>query len=87
MNDFLKFLFVGAALTLAPITAIVIHGIITEKKLQKEMRKRAIPGCLIKSINSSSNIITIEDLDSKKEYEVRGEEISDELYENKMIFA
>ena len=87
MNDFLKFLFVGAALTLVPITAIVINGIITEKKIQKEMRERAISGCLIKSINSSRNIITIEDLDSKKEYEVRGEEISDELYENKMIFV
>ncbi len=64
------------------VIAYVISGMITKEKIKLKVNDDVI----IKSINNCTNTITLEDLDNQT-YEVRGDSISDDLYEGQMIYV
>jgi len=87
MNKFLKILLAGAAIAAVAATVIYIKGKITAEKLRAELKKRNRDSAIIKAINQSNNIVTLESLFDDTTYEVHGDEISDELYEGEKIYV
>lgn len=74
----------------AAIAAIVIyiHGTITKDKIREELRAKGIDeDMLIKEINRCENTISLEELDGNKPVEIRGDDISYDLYEGETIYV
>lgn len=82
----------GLALQLLLVAAVVtiviyIYGTITRAKLKKKLREKEISETIITEIDRCDNIVRLEDLDSDKKIEVRGDDVSYSLDEGDYIYA
>ena len=89
MNDLIWKLIVGGALALigGGIAYVVVKGIIDKKKIREEMLKKNIKEALISKVNNSASKITLKDLDSSEEFEIRGDGIASDIREKEIIRA
>jgi len=75
-------------LIIGGIVALITAGAtITVSAIKKEMRKKGISGCIVDLINRCDNTIKLNDLDSNVTFKMKGESISDELYEGECIYV
>ena len=63
--------------------AIVISGILTKEKISERISNDAI----VKSINNCTNTITLEELENDTVYEIRGDDIADDIEEGDWIYV
>lgn len=66
---------------------IVISGMITRSKLRDALKSNGIEDAIIKGINNCDNTITLEELNSDKTIEVRGDDIDYDLDEGDLIYV
>ncbi len=85
MWDLIGKLILGALIV--GVAAVVIKGIIDERKLRDEMRQHNIKRALVKNIDRTSNKVKLKDLDKDEEIEFEGDGISNEIYEGQRIYA
>lgn len=85
MWDLIGKILIGALI--AGVAAVVIKGIIDERKLREEMRQRNIKRALVSNIDRSNNKVKLKDLDSDEYTEFEGEGISSDLHEGQRIYA
>ena len=76
---------VAAPLLIAAAVIDVAGKIIDKFSIQQEMKSKNIDNAIIQSINKSINAIKFEDLDNNITYEMKGDGISDDLYEKMKI--
>ena len=82
----LGFLIRSALLAAAVSTiAIVIRGIITREKIQRELRNRGVNGVIIDKIDNCTNTMTLKELENDNKIEVQGDGIDYSLYEGQVI--
>ena len=74
-----------AGLVGAAVVGIVIYGLITKQKIREQLAQRGIRAALVNAIDSCDNLVTLTDLDNKCSIEVRGNGISNDIYENDII--
>lgn len=77
------------ALAVGAVAAIVIviNGMITRSKLRDALRSKGVEDAIIKEINNCDNTITLEELNSDKKVEVRGDDIDYDLDEGDIIYV
>lgn len=74
-------------LATAALGVIIINGIITENKIQEQLQSKGIEAALLKEINSCTNTVKVYDLVKDESIEIRGDGISDELFEGELIIV
>ena len=74
-----------AGLVGAAVVGIVIYGLITKQKIREQLAQRGIRAALVNAIDTCDNLVTLTDLDNKCSIEVRGNGISNDIYENDII--
>lgn len=79
----------GWALAAAFLAAIVIviHGMITEEKIRQELKDRCLDNAFVKKIDACENTITLEEFESGRKIEIQGDSISDDIYEDDVIYV
>lgn len=78
-------LLVGALLVGAVVCYVI--GDITKENTKEQMAEHNMGRALVKTIDTCSNRIKLEDLDSGAEMEIEGDGISDEIYQGQVIYA
>ena len=63
---------------------VVITGIITIKKIKEAMIKHKMKSALIAEIDSCDNVIKLEEMETGKKLEMRGDNVSCDIQENNM---
>lgn len=66
---------------------VVITGIITIKKIKEAMIKHKMKSALIAEIDSCDNVIKLEELETGKKLEMRGDNVSCDIQENNIVYA
>lgn len=66
---------------------VVITGIITIKKIKEAMIKHKMKSALIAEIDSCDNVIKLEEMETGKKLEVRGDNVSCDIQENNIVYA
>ena len=74
-----------AGLVGAAVVGIVIYGLITKQKIREQLAQRGIRAALVNAIDTCDNLVTLTDLNNKCSIEVRGNGISNDIYENDII--
>lgn len=69
------------------VGVIIISGVVTKNRIREKLRENGIKDALITSINSCTNTVKLEDLNSDKTLEIRGDDLDDELDEYITISA
>lgn len=88
MFDLLGKILLGLAVAGAVgAAAVIIKGVIDKRKIKQELAKKNINKAIIDMINKTDNVITLKDLENYSEFEIKGDGISDELYEGQTIYA
>ncbi len=88
MFDLLGKILLGLAVAgVVGAAAVVIKGVIDKRKIKEELAKKNINKAIIDMINKTDNVITLKDLENYSEFEIKGDGISDELYEGQTIYA
>ena len=77
---------VAAGATVAAV-CIYIDGKITEKKMRKEMAKESIKQVLIKEIDKCDNVVKLSDMESEREFVIRGDRIDRKLKKGDVIYV
>ena len=65
---------------------VVITGIITIKKIKEAMIKHKMKSALIAEIDSCDNVIKLEELETGKKLEMRGDNVSCDIQENNIVY-
>ncbi len=78
----------GGLLAAAAVAVIVvtISGSINKKRIEEVMRNNGIKDALIEEIDRCDNVVKLSDLDSDKEIEIHGDDVSNRLKEYDMVF-
>ncbi len=71
----------------AAVCVVVISGIITKSRIKEQMREKNMENAVITEINKCKNVIKLEDLNTGKTMEIRGDGVDDSLRENVKIIA
>ena len=66
---------------------VVITGIITIKKIKEAMIKHKMKSALIAEIDSCDNVIKLEEMETGKKLEMRGDNVSCDIQENNIVYA
>ena len=66
---------------------VVITGIITIKKIKEAMIKHKMKSALIAEIDSCENVIKLEEMETGKKLEMRGDNVSCDIQENNIVYA
>ena len=66
---------------------VVITGIITIKKIKEAMIKHKMKSALIAEIDSCDNVIKLEEIETGKKLEMRGDNVSCDIQENNIVYA
>ena len=66
---------------------VVITGIITIKKIKEAMIKHKMKSALIAEIDSGDNVIKLEEMETGKKLEMRGDNVSCDIQENNIVYA
>ncbi len=66
---------------------IIIRGIITHNKLRKAMKKKNVEKSIVKSVNHCTNEVTLEDLNTRKRYVVKGSDVGDDVKFGNYIYV
>ena len=66
---------------------VVINGIITIKKIKEAMIKHKMKSALIAEIDSCDNVIKLEEMETGKKLEMRGDNVSCDIQENNIVYA
>lgn len=66
---------------------VVITGIITIKKIKEAMIKHKMKSALIAEIDSCDNVIKLEEMETGKKLEMRGDNVSCGIQENNIVYA
>ncbi len=74
----------GAAIVGAII--LYIYGEITRDKIEDKLRDQDCEEAIIKEIDKCNNVVTLKDLNGN-EYEIHGDSISNDLYEDQRIYV
>lgn len=82
-------LLIGAVLGAAVVgvIAIYISGRITKERIKQELAQKNVQEAVITCIDNCTNVISMKDLNSDQEYEIHGDEISNDLYESQTIYV
>ena len=75
----------GAILTV--VTALIVKEIIDRKKIREEMLKADMRKAIVQQINRSKSTIKLDDLESDKVLELKGEKIADDIKEGEVIYV
>lgn len=71
----------------ASVIYICIKGTISKQKIKEEMNNKRINKSLIQKIDNCNNTINFKDLESGTEYQISGDDIDDDIYEDEIIYA
>ena len=71
----------------AGASVVVITGIITIKKIKEAMIKHKMKSALIAEIDSCDNVIKLEEMETGKKLEMRGDNVSCDIQENNIVYA
>ena len=71
----------------AEAIVVVITGIITIKKIKEAMIKHKMKSALIAEIDSCDNVIKLEEMETGKKLEMRGDNVSCDIQENNIVYA
>ena len=66
---------------------VVITGIITIKKIKEAMIKHKMKSALIAEIDSCDNVIKLEEMETGKKLEMRGDNVSCDIQENNIVYV
>ena len=66
-------------LVTAAAGVIVISGIVDKSRIKEKMRERNMRIAIIKEVDSCTNTVKLEDLDSEETLEIRGDDLDDDL--------
>ena len=66
---------------------VVITGIITIKKIKEAMIKHKMKSARIAEIDSCDNVIKLEEMETGKKLEMRGDNVSCDIQENNIVYA
>ena len=66
---------------------VVITGIITIKKIKEAMIKHKMKSALIAEIDSCDNVIKLEEMETGRKLEMRGDNVSCDIQENNIVYA
>ncbi|MBP1543418.1 MAG: hypothetical protein J6A16_04920 [Oscillospiraceae bacterium] len=77
----------AAAVAAVAAIVIVIHGMITPDKLRRKLKENGVKDALVKAIDECNNVISLEELESDRTIEVRGDSIDDCIEEYDTIYV
>lgn len=81
----LRALLAAAVVGAVAATVVYVVGMITRSTLEEKIQDNGIQDAVIKKIDRTTNIVTLEALNSDKILEVHGDDISDEFEEGERI--
>lgn len=66
---------------------IVVNGIVTKEKIRQQLKSKGVENAIVKAIDGCSNTVTVADLESDNTYEIRGDDIDDEIDVGDQIYC
>ncbi len=76
-----------AGLLAASVLVIVVSGIIDKQKTKEALKGEGFKDAIVKSVDKTKNVITVEELLSGKKCQIEGDGISDEIQQGMRIYV
>lgn len=75
------------AAVIASAIVIYINGRINRSSIKSALESKNVKGAIIKQIDSCSNVVTLEELESDQEYEIHGDDVDISLNTGEVIYV
>lgn len=80
-------LLAAAAVAAVAAIVIVIHGMIMKDKIRQKLKENNVEDAMVKAIDNCNNVVTLEELNSDRTIEIRGDSIDSGIDEYDTIYV